>query len=251
MKFGLIGAGNMAGALSRGWGRPVLVADPYEGRAQALVAELGGQAFASNGELAAAADVLILCHKPAQLDAVAAEIRDSAKVVVSILGGTPLAAIESAYPGIPVYRVMPNVAAETARGVFCWAPGRLAANGPEAEIRAEFEQLGTVVELPEPLIEPATALMGCGPAFFALMVEALVDAGVRHGLEAATAARLTVETMAGTGALLAADPLDTAGLMRRVTSPGGSTARGLNALEHGGLRPACQDAVDAVVGAAR
>jgi len=90
--------------------------------------------------------------------------------------------------------------------------------------------------------------MGCGPAFFALVVEALVDAGVRHGLTRADAGRMAVETMAGTAAVLRESGDDTAGLRRRVTSPGGSTARGLAALEQGGLRAALSDAVDAVVG---
>ena len=109
-----------------------------------------------------------------------------------------------------------------------------------------FGRAGTVIALPEPLLEPATALMGCGPAFFALVVEALVDAGVRHGLAPDTAAEMTVATMAGTAAVLAAEGNDTRELRRRVTSPGGSTARGLAALERGGLRAAFDEAVAAV-----
>src|SRR3954467_8980833 len=96
-------------------------------------------------------------------------------------------------------------------------------------------------------MEPAPALMGCGPAFFALVVEALVDAGVRHGLTADDAGRLAVEAMGGPAAVPRENGDDTAGLRRRVTSPGGSTARGLAALERGGLRAAFSDAVDAVV----
>jgi len=91
--------------------------------------------------------------------------------------------------------------------------------------------------------------MGCGPAFFALVVEALADAGVRHGLRQEQAGRLVAETMAGTAAVLRDGGYDTAGLRRRVTSPGGSTARGLAALERGGVRTAFGDAVDAVAGA--
>jgi pyrroline-5-carboxylate reductase len=89
--------------------------------------------------------------------------------------------------------------------------------------------------------------MSCAPAFFALVVEALVDAGVRHGLQPADAGHMAVETMAGTAAVLREADLDTAALRRRVTSPGGSTARGLEALERAGLRAAFHDAVTAVV----
>lgn len=248
MTIGLIGAGNMARALARGWGEPVIVADVDAARARSLAGEVGGEAAGANAEVADRADIVVLCHKPAQLEQVAGEIRDRARAVVSILGGTPLAALEAAYPGLPVYRFMPNVAAEVRRAVLCYAPGSRAGAGPEDEVRALFGRLGTVVELPEALIDPATALMGCGPAFFALAVEALVDAGVRHGLEPAQAARMVVATMAGTAALLEPEPLAAERLRRRVTSPGGSTARGLAALERGRLRAAFSEAVDAAAG---
>lgn len=237
----------MAAALARGWGEPVLVHDPDEARAAELAAEVSGEAVASNAQVAERADAVVLCHKPAQLVAVAADMRGQAKAVVSILGGTPLSEVERAYPDTPVYRLMPNVAAEVGRGVFCYAPGGRAGDGPETEVLELFGRLGTVVPLDESLIDAATALMGCGPAFFALVVEALVDAGVRHGLAPAEAARMVVETMAGTAALLTDSDLDSANVRRRVTSPGGSTARGLAELERGRVRSAFADAVAAVV----
>lgn len=237
----------MASALARGWGRPVLVADLDREKAAALAAEVGGEAIATNRELAARAELVVLCHKPGQLEEVAEEVRDEARAVASILGATPVARLERAYPGVPVYRFLPNVPVEVRRGVLCYAPGGLAAQGPESEVLELFGSLGTVVRLDEPLIEPAMALMSCGPAFFALVVEALVDAGVRNGLDPSRAATMAVETMGGTAAVLAEHGLDTAALRRRVTSPGGSTARGLAALERGGVRAAFDDAVAAVV----
>jgi pyrroline-5-carboxylate reductase len=246
MRIGLIGAGNMASALARGWGEPVLVSDVDEGRAKALADELGGEALASNAYVADAADAVVLCHKPAQLEDVAQEIRARAKVVISILGGTPIAAVEAAYPGRPVYRFMPNIPAETGEGVFAYAPGSV--EGPEQEVVAKFGEIGTVVPTPEPLIDTAMAVMSCSPAFFALVVEALVDAGVRNGLQPGDAARMATGAMAGTAAVLRENDFDTLALRRRVTSPGGSTARGLAALEHGGVRAAFADAVAAVLG---
>jgi pyrroline-5-carboxylate reductase len=238
----------MASALARGWGEPVLVSDVDHTRAEALAQELGGEAPGTNAYVADAADAVVLCHKPAQLNAVAGDIRDRAKAVISILGGTPIAEVEAAYPGLPVYRFMPNIPAELGQGVFAYAPGSLAAQGPESAVLDKFGEIGTVVPTPEPLIDTATAILGCGPAFFALVVEALVDAGVRHGLQPGDAARMAVDTMAGTAGTLRENGLDTAGLRRRVTSPGGSTARGLAALERGGVRSAFSDAVDAVAG---
>jgi pyrroline-5-carboxylate reductase len=248
MKIGLIGAGNMASALARGWGEPVLVSDVDHARAEALARELGGEAPGSNAYVADKADAVVLCHKPAQLEQVADEIRDRAKAVVSILGATPITAIEAAYPGLPVYRLMPNIPAEVGQGVFAYAPGSKAAAGPEQEVLDKFGQIGTVVRTPEPLIDSAMAVMSCSPAFFALVVEGLVDAAVRHGLQPADAAQMVTEAMAGTAAVLRENDFDTLRLRRRVTSPGGSTARGLAALERGGTRSALSDAVDAAAG---
>src|SRR5579884_828400 len=102
MQVGLIGAGNMARALARGWGEPVLVSDAGSGRARQLAEELGGEAFTSNLEVAERADLVVLCHKPAQLAAVAAEIAGSAGAVASVLGPTPIAALKESYPAVPV-----------------------------------------------------------------------------------------------------------------------------------------------------
>ena len=247
MKLGLIGAGNMATALARGIGEPVLVADVDRARAEALAGAVGGQAPESNRAVAEQADAVVLCHKPAQLEDVALEVGDAARVVISILGGTPLTAVELAYAGRPVYRFMPNIPAEVKKGVFCFAAGQHGDQGPRAEILELFGRAGTVIELPERLIDPATALMGCGPAFFAVVVESLIDAGVRYGLTPDQAAVMATETMAGSAAVIAEGGNDPVALRRRVTSPGGSTARGLEALEQNGVRAAFADAVAAVV----
>ena len=251
MRIGFIGAGNMATALARGLGEPGLVSDVDRSRAEALAAEIGGQALGSNAEVAEAADAVLLCHKPAQLDQVAAEIGERAKAVVSILGGVALAKVEAAYPGRPVYRLMPSIPVEVGQGVVLYAPGTHAAEGPEAELRELLGRLGPVEEIAEGLIDVGTAVMSCSPAFFALVAEALVDAGVKHGLTADAAGRMAVETMAGTAAVLRATGYDTRGLRTRVTSPGGMTARGLAELEAGGIRPAFERAVAAASGGAR
>src|SRR5438477_7065994 len=251
MRIGLIGAGNMASALARGLGEPIVVSDIDRARAEALAREVGGEVAGSNVSAAADADAVVLAHKPAQLAGVAGEIRDHARAVISILGGTPVAAVEEAYPDRPVYRLMPSIPVEVRQGVVCYVPGTRAAEGPEQEVRELFGRLGPLIELPEPLVDAATAVMSCGPAFYALVVEALVDAGVAHGLAPDVAATMAVETMAGTASVLREHANDTRDLRRRVTSPGGMTARGLAALERGGVRPAFEDAVAAVVGGGR
>src|SRR3954451_25025087 len=132
MKLGLIGAGNMATALARGWGDPLCVSDVDHGRAQQLAEEIGGEAPGSNAYVADECDGVVLCHKPAQLEEVAEEIRERAKVVISILGGVPIADVEAAYPGKPVYRFMPNIPAEAGQGVFAYASGSV--HGPEQDV---------------------------------------------------------------------------------------------------------------------
>ena len=252
MRIGLIGAGNMASALARGIGEPVFVSDVDAARAEALAQELGGEAVASNAELAQRSDAVVLCHKPKQLAEVAEQVGGHAKVVVSILAATDTAALEAAYPDLPVYRFIPNIPAEVRQGVLCYVPGRLAADGPENQILELFGRAGAIIPLEsEPLIEPAMALMSCAPAFMALVAESFADAGAAHGLGPDQALRMTVETMAGTAAYLREHAYDTEALKARVATPGGTTERGLITLEENGLREVCQAAVDAVVEATR
>jgi pyrroline-5-carboxylate reductase len=252
MRLGLIGAGNMASALARGIGEPVLVYDVDQAKARALAEALGGEAVGSNAELAERADVLVLCHKPKQLDDVAAEVGDRARVVVSILAATTTDQVAAAYPGASVYRFIPNMPTEVRRGVLCYIAGPGASDGPEDEILALMGRAGAVIPLDEePLIEPAMALMSCGPAFMALVAESFAEAGAAHGLDPDDAMRMVVETMGGTADYLAQHDYDTPGLRARVATPGGVTEKGLITLEERGLRDVCRAAVDTVVEATR
>ncbi|HLY48081.1 MAG TPA: pyrroline-5-carboxylate reductase [Solirubrobacteraceae bacterium] len=246
MRIGLIGAGNMARALARGWGEPVLASDAGSGRAQSLADELGGEALGSNLEVARRADLIVLCHKPAQLRPIAEEIASERKPVVSVLAGTGVAALEAAYAGAAVFRVVPNTPVEVRQGVSLYASGTSVPAELEGEVVALFERLGSVLRLPEPVLDAAAAVSSVGPAYVALLVEAQVDAAIRSGLGAPIAGRLVAETMAGTATLLVKRDYDTLAVRREVASPGGTTARGLAALERAGVRTAFQDAMDAV-----
>jgi pyrroline-5-carboxylate reductase len=254
MQIGLIGAGNMARALARGWGRPVLCADPIAERARALAAEVGGEALAANAQVAERADLVVLCHKPAQLAIVAEEVAPRARAVASILAATPLAALHEAYPGKPVYRFIPSLAVEVREGAVVQAASATGAGDARADAELDaavselFGELGTLVVLDDSLMDVATGLMSCGPAYVALVAEAQVDAGVRRGIPAAQGAELVVQTLAGTAELLRRRGNDTAAVRREVASPGGMTARGLDALERAGLRAAFSSALDAVLG---
>jgi pyrroline-5-carboxylate reductase len=248
MQVGFIGAGNMARALARGLGDPVLATDGGSGRSQQLAEELGGEAVGSNRELAERADLVILAHKPAQLAEVAWEAAGTAKAVVSLLARTGQADVRSAYPGVQVFRIEPNTAVQVRRGVLAFAETDAQEDADlRARIRELFERVGTVVDVPERLMAVAGACSGVGPAYWALLVEAWVDAAVKAGMPAALAITLVRETMAGSAELL--QTRDTLGMRREVASPGGTTARGLAALERGGVRAAFASAMDDVVGA--
>jgi pyrroline-5-carboxylate reductase len=229
----------MAAAMARGWRDEVgsmLFTDSGSGRASALAEELGGEAVGSNSELARRADVVVLAVKPARLGEVAAELQ-GVNAVVSLLGATSLETVQEAFPEARVARVMPNVAVEVRRGVLC------AAGEMSSEVREMLGLLGHVVGLPDSQFDAATAVMGCAPAYLALAVEAIADAGAEDGLDPELARELVVETTAGTAELLRErHPAD---VRRAVASPGGSTEAGLDTLDREGARKAFEAAVRA------
>lgn len=229
----------MAAAMARGWVgefEQMLFTDSGSGRAAELAQEVGGKAGASNREIAEQADLVVLAVKPAKLEEVAAELT-GARAVASLLGATSLERVASALPETDVCRVMPNVAVEVRSGVLCLA------GVASADIRAKLELLGRVVDLPDSEFDAATAVMGCAPAYFALAVEAIAEAGAEAGLDSDHARSLVVETALGTAALLREH--GPAEVQRAVASPGGSTEAGLEALDEAGARRAFKTAVRA------
>jgi pyrroline-5-carboxylate reductase len=235
---GFVGSGNMAAAIARGWAgefEGMLFSDSGSGRAQALADELGGE-VATNGAIAERADLLVLAVKPAKLEEVAPELQ-AARSVVSVLAATPLARVAAALPEAEVLRLMPNVGVEVRKGVLC------VAGEASAAAREKLAVLGDVVEIPDGDFDEATAIMSCAPAYLALAVEALADAGAAEGLDPALARELVVETAVGTAELLRRH--EPAAVRRAVASPGGATEAGLEALEREGGRAAFAAAVRA------
>jgi pyrroline-5-carboxylate reductase len=239
MIVGFVGSGSMAAAIARGWAgefERMIFSDSGSGRAQRLAEEMRGE-VAANPEIAWRADLVLLAVKPNKLEEVAPEL-SSAKEVVSVLAATPLERLRAALPGAEhVLRVMPNVGAEVRQGVLCIA------GTASAEARAKLELLGHLVELPEDDFDAATAVMGCSPAYLALAVEAIADAGAADGLDPELARELVVETAAGTAELLRRH--DPEAVQKAVASPGGSTEKGLEALDREGAREAFAAAVRA------
>lgn len=218
------------------------------------------------------ATFVVVAVKPADVESVlgqlarvaAASERDSAEqVFVTVAAGITIGYFESKLPaGTPVVRAMPNAAALVGAGVTALAAGRFVTAPQLEEVSVLFDAVGGVLTIPETQMDAVTALSGSGPAYFFLMVEALVDAGVAAGLSRQVAADLTTQTMAGSAAMLlermeadrkaaAGEALGTwvdaapAQLRATVTSPGGTTAAALRELESGGFRAAIDAAVQA------
>jgi pyrroline-5-carboxylate reductase len=239
MIIGFVGSGNMAAAMARGWQgelETMLFSDGGSGKARRLAEELGGEA-ASSEEIARRADLVVLAVKPNRLEEVAPQLAE-ANEVVSVLAITTLEQLRAALPGADhVLRVMPNVAVEVRKGILC------AAGSASDDARGMLGVLGRVVEIPEEDFDAATAVMGCSPAYLALAVEAIADAGAADGLDAQLARNLVVETAVGTAELLRRH--DPAALRTAVASPGGATEAGLEALDREGARAAFEAAVEA------
>ncbi len=250
MLIGYLGSGNMARAMAAGWGEPFLCSDGGSGRAARMAEDLGGEALASNAEVAERADLVVLAAKPYHLETVAASLGDvRAHAIVSVLARTTVASVREAFGGVPVLRIEPSTLAEVRRGAMVMAaPDGEVDAGLVTEVKEWFGRLGEVVEVPERLFVAAASLCGVGPAYWSLLVEALVDSGIANGLSPAQASSLVVETMGGTAALLEARDHDTLAVRRAVTSPGGVTAKGLAALEAGNVRATLAAATAAVVG---
>lgn len=276
-RIAIIGGGSIGEALLSGLlraGRQVkdlVVAERVPERAKYL-AETYSVLVTSVADAAENATFVVVAVKPGDVEsvmgdlaeAVAAAEHDSAEqVFVTVAAGISIAYLESKLPaGTPVVRAMPNAAALVGAGVTALAKGRFVTPQQLEEVCALFDAVGVVLSVPEPQMDAVTAVSGSGPAYFFLLVEALVDAGVAVGLSRQVATDLTAQTMAGSAAMLLermdrerrpldGEPLElradtTATRLRAaVTSPAGTTAAGLRELERGGLRMAVDAAVQA------
>ena len=173
MRIGLIGSGNMARALAVGWGRPVTCSALELEQAEALAALVGGSAVTTNLAVAEQSDIVILCHKPAQLADVAAEVAENAAVVVSILAGVTMGQLREAYPNSKVVRIMPNLAVEVRQATIGIVDDDCGDPETFAKVIALLEELGDVAVIDESHFAVLTAISGVGPAYLALVAEEL------------------------------------------------------------------------------
>jgi pyrroline-5-carboxylate reductase len=231
--IGFIGGGNMAGALIKGMTEKgmteIIVSEPREERRKELQQLYGTKTVASNSELVASSDIIILAVKPQNMEAVLGEIAADVtekKVVVSIAAGITLPYLQSKLKTRLIIRVMPNTPALVQEGMSVMSLCGCDYGKELGMVKSILMSVGKVLVLPEEQMNAVTALSGSGPGFIALFAEALIGAGVKLGLGRPDAAQLAVQTMLGTSKLLdtGMSPED---LRTMVTSPGGTTAAGL------------------------
>ena len=256
-KLAFIGLGNMGRAICSGLiaGGAVAAEDvrgyaPHWDRLEAYARETGIAPCRSAQEAVEGADTVLIAVKPYVIEGVLAELRDAlkGKALISVALGYDFARLRALVDeSTRVQFVMPNTPAMVGAGVMLFEQASSLLPQERTEIMARFESLGVVEELPTHLMGIGGSVSGCGPAFCAMVIEALADAGVKYGLPRATAYRLASQTLAGTGKMQLATGQHPGAIKDGVCSPAGSTIRGVEALERAGLRAAMLDAVQAVM----
>lgn len=259
--IGFIGIGKMGAALIEGLQAKKVVtaaqiiacdADPQAcSRAER---ELGVKVAADNKQVAQDAPAVVLAVKPNVVADVLDEIAEplGAKLLISIAAGIPTAAIEARLgESARVIRVMPNTPCQVGEAAACFALGKQAQEEDAELVQSLFGAVGVCLRVEEKLMDAVTGLSGSGPAYVALIIEALSDGGVKMGLPRDVATQLAAQTVLGTGKMILEQGIHPGQLKDQVTSPGGTTVEGLHVLERAGVRGAFVAAVEAATNKSR
>ena len=256
-KIGFIGMGNMARAIAEGFvkGNAAKAEDlyayaPHFDKLESFCRPLGIHACASVEEMLGQVDAVIMAVKPYVVEGVIGNVREQlkGKAVLSVVAGYTC----EKYRGLldestRVQYIMPNTPCMVGEGVLLFEEENTLTGAELAQAKEMFEALGEVVTLGTHLMNAGMAISGCGPAFVAMMIEALADAGVKYGLPRNTAYRLASQTALGTGRMQLTTGMHPGQIKDGVCSPAGTTIRGVEALEEYGMRRAFMNAVKAVV----
>ncbi len=254
-RIGIIGAGAMGSALCRGLVNAgaaspssILVSDPHGEHLKNLAGTMGVGTTDNNADVARFGDILILAVKPMTVQSVLADTRDLVlprQLLISVAAGIHIASIENGLTNpVPVVRAMPNTAAQVNAGACAYCPGTHA-TAEHLSFAAEiFRSVGTAIQVDERMMDAVTALSGSGPAYVYLMIEALIDGGVKAGLPRDLAHQLACQTVFGAAKMVIETGRHPAQLKDMVATPAGTTITALAVLEHAGFRAALIDAVE-------
>jgi pyrroline-5-carboxylate reductase len=255
-RVGFIGAGKMATALARGlcqsgFTQPdrMLASDVATAARDSFAAQSGGRAVASNGDVVAGSEIVVLAVKPQQFRPILEELKTQIgpkHLVVSIAAGIPLATMISVLGSDRrLVRVMPNTPCLVGASASAYCLGGAATRDDSRLVADLLNSVGLSFELPEHLLDAVTGLSGSGPAFVCAMIEALADGGVKMGLPRDVALKLAAQTLLGTARMVIETNQHPGVLKDAVASPGGTTIAGLHELERGALRATLMNAVEA------
>jgi pyrroline-5-carboxylate reductase len=261
-KIAILGAGRIgesliAGLLSSTWRTPdeIFATARREERAAELRERHGVTATLSNAEAAANAALVVISVKPQDLDALLVDVGGllgTDQTVLSIAAAIPTAHIESRLAaGVPVVRAMPNTPSTVHEGMAGLCAGAHASDEHLSLAQDALEHLGAVVRVSESAMDAITAVSGSGPAYFALLAEAMIEAGILLGLSREISTQLVVQTMLGTAKQLRDERMHPVELREMVTSPGGTTIAAIRELESAGVRAAFLNAIQAAMVRAR
>lgn len=251
--IGFIGTGNMGGALATAVqkrGTSVALSDALPARAEAL-AETIGASVSDNETLARQADMLFLGVKPQTLPALLEELgpllreRSGDFVLVSMAAGVTVARLKElcGAPALPVIRIMPNLPVSVGAGTILWCASAEVTAAQKAAFADALQEAGSLHPLAEHLIDAGSAVTGCGPAFVALLIDALADGAVACGIPRRDALAFAETMTQGTAKLLLQTQKHPDRLKDEVCSPGGTTIQGVRALEAHAFRSAVFEAV--------
>jgi pyrroline-5-carboxylate reductase len=250
---GKIGESLLAGLLSSEWRTPdeIVVTGRREERLRELEERHGVSGTLSNAEAVRGASLVVIAVKPQDFDVLLGEVGGlltEEQTVLSVAAAIPTAQIEARVaPGVPVVRAMPNAPALVHEGMAGVCAGAHAGDEHLALAEEVLSHLGAVARVPEPYMDAVTAVSGSGPAYFALLAEAMIEAGILLGLSRETSTQLVVQTMLGTAKLLRDEGMHPVELREAVTSPGGTTIQAIRELEQAGVRAAFLNAIQAAM----
>jgi pyrroline-5-carboxylate reductase len=247
---GKIGESLLAGLLSSGSSDLVVTARRAE-RVTELHDRHGVEATLANPDAVSGAGLVVLAVKPQDFEELLESIRGAVtkeQTVLSVAAAIPTGYIERRLgPEVPVVRAMPNAPATVHEGITGLCAGAHASEQSVAVAEEVLSHLGPVVRVPEAYMDAVTAVSGSGPAYFALLAEAMIEAGILLGLAREISTQLVVQTMLGTAVLLRDERMHPVELREAVTSPGGTTIRAIHELEQAGVRAAFLNAIQAAM----
>ena len=251
---GRIGEALLSGLLSSGWS-DIIVTSRRPERVAELHERHGVEATTANAAAVRDASIVVLAVKPQDIDSLLEEIGPLLSIeqtVLSVAAAVTTKRIERRLAdGVPVVRAMPNAPSTVHEGMAGIAAGANANDTHLAQAEEVLSHLGRVVRVQESAMDAVTAVSGSGPAYFALLAEAMIEAGILLGLSREISTTLVVQTMLGTAKQLRDEKMHPVELRESVTSPGGTTIAAIRELEQAGVRAAFLNAIEAAMTRAR